>query len=59
MHVHVAEDIAKMKMMQRGARGHYVSTVGLDQAKIRRYIKDQEMNDMVEDKYDSDLSDPF
>lgn len=41
------------------ARGYYVSTVGLDEAKIRKYIKDQEINDSVEDKYDSDLSDPF
>jgi putative transposase len=41
------------------ARGYYVSTVGLDEGKIRKYIKDQEINDSVEDKYDSDLSDPF
>jgi len=41
------------------ARGYYVSTVGLDEAKILKYIKDQEINDSVEDKYDSDLSDPF
>jgi putative transposase len=41
------------------ARGYYVSTVGLDEAKIRKYIKDQEINDSIEDKYDSDLSDPF
>ena len=41
------------------ARGYYVSTVGLDEAKIRKYIKDQEINDSVEDKYDSDLSAPF
>ncbi len=38
------------------ARGYYVSTVGLDEAKIRKYIKDQEINDSIEDKYDSDLS---
>jgi len=41
------------------ARGYYVSTVGLDEAKIRNYIKNQEINDTVEDAYDSDLSDPF
>ena len=41
------------------ARGYYVSTVGLDEAKIRKYIQNQEMNESVEDKYDSDLSDPF
>ena len=41
------------------ARGYYVNTVGLDEAKVRKYIKDQEINETVEDKYDSDLSDPF
>jgi putative transposase len=41
------------------ARGYYVSTVGLDEAKIRKYIQNQEINEEVEDKYDSDLSDPF
>lgn len=41
------------------ARGYYVSTVGLDEAKIRKYIQDQETNESVEDKYDTDLSDPF
>jgi putative transposase len=41
------------------ARGYYVSTVGLDEAKIRKYIKNQDIKEEVEDKYDSDLSDPF
>lgn len=41
------------------ARGYYVSTVGLDEAKVRKYIKDQEMKETIEDKYDSDLSNPF
>jgi putative transposase len=41
------------------ARGYYVSTVGLDEAKIRKYIKNQEINESIEDKYDDDLSDPF
>ena len=41
------------------ARGYYVSTVGLDEAKIRRYIKNQQDNDTIEDKYDNDPSDPF
>ena len=41
------------------AGGYYVSTIGLDEAKICKYIIDQEINDWVEDKYDSDLSDPF
>ena len=41
------------------ARGYYVSTVGLDEGKIRKYIQNQAINDSVEDKYDSDPSDPF
>ena len=41
------------------ARGYYVSTVGLDEAKIRKYIKNQDINESIEDKYDSDLGDPF
>lgn len=41
------------------ARGYYVSTVGLDEAKIRKYIQEQEVNETVEDRYDSDPSNPF
>jgi REP-associated tyrosine transposase len=41
------------------ARGYYVSTVGLDEAKVRQYIQNQEENESIEDRYDSDLSDPF
>jgi putative transposase len=41
------------------ARGYYVSTVGLDEAKIRKYIQNQEIKEQIEDKYDGDLSDPF
>ena len=41
------------------ARGYYVSTVGLDEAKVRKYIQDQEESESIEDRYDSDLSDPF
>ena len=41
------------------ARGYYVSTVGLDEAKIRKYIQDQEINETVEDQYDNDPSNPF
>lgn len=40
------------------ARGYYVNTVGLDEAKVRKYIKDQEMNEAIEDRY-SAKSDPF
>jgi len=31
------------------ARGYYVSTVGLDEAKVRKYIQDQEINEEVEE----------
>lgn len=41
------------------AHGYYVSTVGFDEAKIRKYIEDQEINETVVDKYDTDLSNPF
>ncbi len=42
------------------ARGYYVNTVGLDEAKIRKYIQDQDINEKVEDRWDSDIgSDPF
>ena len=41
------------------ARGYYVSTVGLDEAKVRKYIQEQEMRETIEDKYDRDLSNPF
>ena len=41
------------------ARGYYVSTVGLDEAKIRNYIKNQDLNESIEDKFDTDPSDPF
>ncbi|MFK5953729.1 MAG: IS200/IS605 family transposase [Desulfobacterium sp.] len=42
------------------ARGYYVSTVGLDEAKIRRYIQNQQNHDAIKDRYDSDLvKDPF
>lgn len=40
------------------ARGYYVNTVGLDEAKVRKYIKDQEENEIIEDRYAA-RSDPF
>ena len=36
-----------------------MNTVGLDEGKIRKYIQDQEVNESIEDEYDSDLSNPF
>lgn len=41
------------------ARGYYVNTVGLDEARVRKYIQDQEVNESIEDRYDTDLSNPF
>ena len=41
------------------AKGYYVNTVGLDEAKVRKYIQEQEESESIEDKYDSDLSNPF
>ena len=59
----VFEKYSKVKRNFKGhsfwARGYYVSTVGLDEARVRKYIQDQEINDSVEDKYDRDLSNPF
>jgi putative transposase len=59
----VFEKYSRLKKNFRGhhfwARGYYVSTVGLDEAKVRKYIQDQELNESVEDQYDTDLSNPF
>jgi putative transposase len=59
----VFEKYSRLKKNFRGhrfwARGYYVSTVGLDEGKIRAYIRNQETNESIEDGYDSDLSDPF
>ena len=59
----VFERYSRLKRNFRGhsfwARGYYVSTVGLDEAKIRKYIRDQEINESIQDRYDTDLSDPF
>jgi len=41
------------------ARGYFVSTVVLYEAKIRKYIQDQDVNESIKDEYDSDLSNPF
>ena len=41
------------------ARGYYVNTVGLDEAKVRRYIKEQEESDRYEDRDEPEARDPF
>jgi len=40
------------------ARGYYVNTVGLDEAKVRKYIQDQEENEAMEDRY-TPIGNPF
>ena len=35
-----------------GAEGYYVSTVGLNEATIKKYIQDQERHDIMRDKRD-------
>jgi putative transposase len=40
-----------------GARGYYVNTVGLDEARVRKYIRDQEINESVDDRWDKDPDD--
>ena len=42
------------------ARGYYVSTVGLNKKTIQKYIKEQELEDMIEDKRSvKEYEDPF
>ena len=36
------------------ARGYYVNTVGLDEARVHKYIKDQDTNEAAEDRWGSD-----
>lgn len=59
----IFEQFSKLKKNFKGhhfwARGYYVSTVGLDEGKIKKYIRDQEKIELTEDKWDTDLSNPF
>ena len=42
------------------AEGYYVSTVGLNEATIRKYIQQQERHDIMQDKLSTrDYQDPF
>lgn len=54
----VFEKYSRLKKNFKGhsfwARGYYVNTVGLDEAKVRKYIKDQEINESVEDKWEGE-----
>ena len=59
----IFERFSKLKKNFKGhhfwARGYYVSTVGLDEGKIKKYIRDQDENESLEDRWDTDLSNPF
>ena len=59
----VFEEYSHLKRNSKGhsfwARGYYVSTVGLNEARIRKYMQNQDTNESVKDKYDNDPSDPF
>jgi putative transposase len=54
----VFEKYSRLKRNFKGhsfwASGYYVDTVGLDEAKVREYIQDQDINETVEDRWDSD-----
>lgn len=42
------------------SRGYYVSTVGLNEATIRKYVREQELSDQIVDKVSvKELEDPF
>ena len=59
----IFERFSKLKKNFKGhhfwARGYYVNTVGLDEGKIKKYIRDQDENESIEDRWDTDLSNPF
>ena len=40
-------------------KGYYVNIVGFDEAIVRQCIQNQELNELVEAKYDSDLGNSF
>ena len=43
-----------------GSEGYYVSTVGLNEATIKKYIQDQEKYDIMQDKLSvKEYEDPF
>ena len=61
--IEVFEKFSKLRRNFRGhhfwARGYYVSTVGLDEAKVRNYIKNQEDTDRQSDQGEAPHLDPF
>ena len=61
--IEVFEKFSKLRRNFRGhhfwARGYYVSTVGLDEAKVRNYIKNQDESDRLSDQGEAPHIDPF
>ena len=61
--IEIFEKFSKVRRNFRGhhfwARGYYVSTVGLDEAKVRNYIKNQEESDRLSDQGEAPHLDPF
>lgn len=59
----IFERFSTLKKNFRGhsfwARGYYVNTVGLDEAKVRKYIQEQDESDRITDEYEGNDSDPF
>jgi putative transposase len=57
----IFEKYSRLKRNFKGhsfwARGYYVSTVGLDEAKVRKYIRDQDINESVDDRWDKEPDD--
>ena len=42
------------------SEGYYVSTVGLNEATVRKYIREQELHDQMKDKFSvKEYEDPF
>ena len=61
--IEVFEKFSKLRRNFRGhhfwVRGYYVSTVGLDEAKVRTCIKNQEDSDRQSDQGEAPHLDPF
>jgi putative transposase len=53
----IFERFSRLKSNFKGnsfwARGYYVNTVGLDEQRVREYIKNQEMDDMANDRFEA------
>jgi putative transposase len=56
----IFEKFSKLRSNFKGhtfwARGYYENTVGLDEIKVRQYIKNQETEDIINDK--TEIPDP-